>query len=432
MRNKTVAYCSLGCKVNQYDTDSMKLVMEGEGYTTVAFSDIADIYVINTCSVTHVSDRKSRQMISRAHTKNPDAIIVVTGCYAATSPDVVSKLDGVNIVLGTNDRNQIAKVINDYINNKFSDTYINEKDDVEFEDLSADESDKTRAYLKIQDGCNRFCSYCIIPYARGRIRSRSLESTKREFERLAQKGYKEVVLTGIHLMSYGLENKTFDIVDAIAQADNIEGIKRIRLGSLDPDFITDRFVKAVTQNKKVCRHFHLSLQSGSNTVLKRMNRRYTAEQYLEAVNKLRTQMPDCAITTDIIAGFVGETEDEHKQTLDFIKKVGFAKVHVFPYSVRKGTVAELMPNHVNPEIKDRRTHEVAAAAQITCSEYLKSFINKNVDVLVEESVDDENMRGYTDKYVEVILKGNSSLQNAIKTVKVIGIKDNALIGEIIE
>lgn len=431
--SKTAAYCSLGCKVNQYDTDAMRLLMEGAGFVTVPFSDTADIYVINTCSVTHVSDRKSRQMISRAHSLNPNAIIIVAGCYAKTNPNGVAELEGVNIVLGTNDRNEIADVVLSYINANRHDKELHTASEEGFEDLTADESDKTRAYLKIQDGCNRFCSYCIIPYARGRIRSRTLESTRKNLILLAQRGYKEVVLTGIHLMSYGIDmNNGTDITDAIAQADGIDAIKRIRLGSLEPEFVTDKFVRAVSENERVCRQFHLSLQSGSDSVLQRMNRKYTTEQYAAAVNKLRAAMPDCAITTDIIAGFAGETEAEHKETLEFIKRIGFARVHVFPYSVRQGTAAAGFPNQVPPEIKERRAHETARQADASQHEYMSNYIGKDVEVLIEEKCLD-GMRGYTSTYTDVhITDADETLSNELRTVHINGIDDKHLVGELLK
>lgn len=426
---KNAAYCSLGCKVNQYDTDAMRSIMEASGYKTVAFHDIADVYIINTCSVTHISDRKSRQMISRAHTRNPDAIIVVTGCYSKTAPDAVASLPGVNIVLGTNERSMIADIINDYVQKDRASVFAYQSDNSYFEDLSANESDKTRAYLKIQDGCNRFCSYCIIPYARGRIRSRSLESVKREFIKLAEHGYKEVVLTGIHLMSYGVDLCGIDIVDAIAQADDIQGIERIRLGSLEPEFVTDRFVNSVCANKKVCRQFHLSLQSGSDTVLKRMNRKYTSEQYAQAVEKLRTAMPKCAITTDIIAGFAGETEAEHEETLAFVKRIRFSSAHVFPYSVRKGTAAESMKPQVPSQVKERRAHELMQLAGNLHNEYIESFIGDTLEVLLEEPCSG-GMRGYTDTYIDVHTVTDKDLINTICNVKITGVRDGHLFGEL--
>ena len=425
---KTCAYCPLGCKVNQYDTEAMRELMEGAGYKTVPFEDAADIYVINTCSVTHVSDRKSRQMISRAHVKNPDAVIVVAGCYAKTNPDAVSALPGVNIILGTNDRQSIVEVIEKYINEHKEGIFRHTADDSYFEELSADESENTRAYLKIQDGCNRFCTYCIIPYARGRIRSRSLSSVKAELEKLAAHGYKEVVLTGIHLMSYGMErNDGTDLTDAIAQADDIPGIRRIRLGSLEPELITQKFVDYIAGNERVCRQFHLSLQSGSDGVLKRMNRRYTAERYAEKVDMLRAAMPDCAITTDIIAGFVGETEAEHKETLDFVRRIEFARVHVFPYSVRTGTVAEKMQGHVDPAVKERRAHELISLTDEYQRKYMEKLVGKTVEVLVEEPCEG-GMRGYTDTYVDVHLPADESLANSIVRVRITGMEGKWLRG----
>ena len=431
LNKKTAAYCSLGCKVNQYDTEAMRELMERAGYVTVPFDDIADVYIINTCSVTHVSDRKSRQMISRAHTQNAGAVIVVCGCYAKTNPEAVSALPGVNIILGTNDRNDIVNVIDRYLTEKRSGVFSHIADDTTFEDLSADESEKTRAYLKIQDGCNRFCSYCIIPYARGRIRSRTLDSTKRELERLSAHGYREVVLTGIHLMSYGMDFRDgTDITDVLKLAETIDGIDRVRLGSLEPEFVTEKFVETCAKSKKVCRQFHLALQSGSDTVLKRMNRKYTTDKFMQGVNALREAMPDCAVTTDIIAGFVGETEEEHRETLDFVKKAEFARVHVFPYSVREGTVAAKMSGHVSPDIKDRRAHEIAALAAELQIKYMEKFIGTEADVLIEEPCDG-GMRGLTDTYIDVHTNAPETAENEIIKVKITVIEGKHLVGEIV-
>ena len=428
----TCAYCSLGCKVNQYDTEAMRELMERAGYITVPFDDAADVYIINTCSVTHVSDRKSRQMISRAHTKNPDAVIVVAGCYAKTDPETVSNLSGVNIVLGTNDRNSVVDVINNYLNDKDKHQIINSASDKSFEELSADESDKTRAYLKIQDGCNRFCSYCIIPYARGRIRSRSLESVKSEMRKLADHGYKEIVLTGIHTMSYGMDlSDNVDLTDAISQADDIDGIRRIRLGSLEPELMSDKFIDYLASNSRICRQFHMSLQSGSDTVLRRMNRRYTADRYAEKVEKLRKAIPGCAITTDIIAGFVGETEQEHRETLEFVKRIGFAKVHVFPYSVRKGTRAAEMPGHIDPSVKDRRAHELIELASQYQTQYMNGFVGQTTEVLAEEPCIG-GYRGYTDTYVDVHADLPADCVNQLVQVEITGVQDDFLTGKAVK
>ena len=429
-RHMTAAYCSLGCKVNQYDTDAMRGIMESAGFITVPFEDAADVYIINTCSVTHVSDRKSRQMISRAHTKNPDAVVIAAGCYAKTDPDAVANLNGVNIVLGTNDRLKIVDIVKEYLDSSTKSQIRSASDDSSFEDLSADESDKTRAYLKIQDGCNRFCSYCIIPYARGRIRSRSLESTERELKKLSMHGYKEVVLTGIHLMSYGLESGDRDINDVIKLANSIDGIERIRLGSLEPEFCTDTFVRTVASCDKVCRQFHLSLQSGSDSVLARMNRKYTTGDYARVVDSLRAVMPECAVTTDIIAGFVGETEKEHMETIDFVRRIEFARVHVFPYSVRRGTKAEKMPGHLDPSVKEQRTHELIQLTSEYQDKYMSSFIGKKVKVLLEEPCKN-GMRGLTDTYIDVHVKTEETVSNQIKTVLIMGINDKYLTAEII-
>ncbi len=425
------AYCTLGCKVNQYDTQAIQEMLEKEGYETVDFTDVADVYVINTCTVTHIGDKKSRQMISRAHTLAPDAYIVVVGCYSQRAPEEVKQLPGVSLVIGTKDRTNIVEMIKSLHK---GDNAVNAVSDIrsetEFEELCAVREGKTRAQLKIQDGCDRFCTYCAIPYARGPIRSRKLDNIKKELEKLAQGGYKEVVLTGIHLMSYGKDlGGDINLIDAIKQADDINGIKRIRLGSLEPQLMTEESIKYLAENKKICRQFHLSLQSGSATVLKRMNRRYTPEKYEKCVEALRKYMPDCAITTDIIVGFPGETEEEFNETLEFVKRIRLSKIHVFPYSRRSGTVAYNMPNQIEKSIKEKRVSILSALGKELESEFEQSFIGTEQSVLFEETIDGLT-QGYTGNYIKVKVDGNQALHNEIKYVIIDGNENNYLIGHI--
>jgi len=337
-----VAFYTLGCKVNQYETEAMEEIFEKNDYVIVNSDEIADIYVINTCTVTNLSDRKSRQFISRAKKLNKDAIIAVVGCYSQVSPDEVEKIEGVDVIIGTTERNRIlelcekAKVENQRIN-----IVRNIKSQKEFEPINIDDiKSKTRAYIKIQDGCSQFCSYCIIPYARGPIRSRSLDEIVEETQKLANAGFKEVVLTGIHVASYGKDTDKTPLVKVLEEVGKVKGIDRIRLSSLEPTLIDENFMKSILKIGKVCDHFHLSLQSGSDTVLKRMNRKYTTSEYRNIVSIIRKYMPNAGITTDIIVGFPGETEDEFNETLDFVKEIGFSRIHVFKYSPRKGTPAK--------------------------------------------------------------------------------------------
>ncbi len=383
---ETVAFYTLGCKVNQYDTDVMRKHMQRVGYEVVPFDEYADIYVINTCSVTHISDRKSRQVISRAHKQNPSAIVVVAGCYSKTHGEEVSNLPGVSIVLGTDDRASIVDKINDYIAYGHPVAANNQSLSDDFDVLSVNMDDRVRTYLKIQDGCNRFCSYCIIPYARGKLHSRSIESVKSELERLHYIGCREVVITGIHLMSYGLDLGNKNALNELLEFCGTQSmIPRIRLGSLEPALITHKLATIVGNSDNICRQFHLSLQSGSDSVLKRMNRRYTKDDFRRAVNEFRTFMPDCAITTDIIAGFPGETEDEHAETLDFVREIGFSRIHVFPYSKRPGTPAANMPNQIPQNIKRRRAGELIDTGNALELAYNSRFIGTVLPVLIEET-----------------------------------------------
>ncbi len=396
-----VAFCTLGCKVNQYETEAMRELFIKAGYTPVDFDRFADIYVVNTCTVTQMSDKKSRQMLSRAHRLNPNAIIAAVGCYAESAKDSVKELDGVSVVIGTEGRENIVKLCESCMADHTKELYVS--DGVrEFEELSAVRESRTRASLKIQDGCASFCSYCAIPYARGGLRSRSFDDCGAELDTLVKSGYKEIVLVGIQLSAYGFGRggDGHDLCDVIRLAQKL-GVQRLRLGSLEPRFIDERFIETALACPCLCRQFHLSLQSGSDSVLARMNRRYDTEEYRKAVRLIRAVMPDAAITTDIIAGFVGETEDEHRQTLDFVREIGFARVHVFPYSKREGTAAAAMKEHLDKSVKERRARELIQLAEGLEKQYVASWVGKRVSVLVEERGE-----GYSGEYVRVKTHGD--------------------------
>lgn len=393
------ALTTLGCKVNHYETEAMRELFTHEGWQIVDFSEPADVYVVNTCTVTQTSDAKSRQMIARAHRMNPDALVVAVGCYAQVAPESVAALEGVGLVIGTGGRKEIVSRVNEaLVSHKRESCVVPLGELREFEPFSAVRDSRTRATLKIQDGCVNYCSYCIIPYARGPLRSRPLNEISSEVALLAAEGYREVVLTGIHLASYGrdLPEPGVTLLDAIQRAGEPAGIRRIRLGSLEPLFVTKPVAKALADDEKICRQFHLSLQSGSNTVLGRMNRRYTAEEYLHALDLLRAQMPDCAVTTDVIAGFCGETEEEHRETLAFCEQAAFARMHVFPFSLRKGTKAERLPGHLPKAVKEARAQELIALGKRLTGQFLRSQIGSVVEVLAES-----DGAGYSGNYIRV-------------------------------
>lgn len=424
-----VAFLTLGCKVNSYETEAMQSLLLAAGATIVDFSEAADIYVVNTCSVTNMADRKSRQMLHRAKKQNPQAIVVAAGCYAQTAEEATMKENGIDVIIGNNQKKRIVEILEQYMAGEENHRLEIGKE-TEYEELNLDtQVEHTRAYIKIQDGCNQFCSYCIIPYARGRIRSRSPQDVIDEVKRLASSGYQEIVLTGIHLSSYGKasydkpeEGDLHPLLALIMQIDQIENIKRIRLGSLEPRIITEKFVKALSACGKVCPHFHLSLQSGSNTVLKRMNRRYTTVEYAQSVEILRKYYEAPAITTDIIVGFPQETEEEFLETMAFAEKIGFAKIHVFKYSRRKGTVADKMSGQVEESIKTERSERLIALETALGEQYRERFINGREQVLFEEGivVDGESCQvGYNERYVRIAVKTTENLSNSIREVTVI-------------
>lgn len=428
-----VSFCTLGCKVNQYDTDAMRELFINAGHKVVDFDDIADVYIINTCTVTATGDKKSRQMASRAHTLCPDAKLIITGCYAQTSPEEALSLPGVSLVLGTSERSRIVELAEKLVSEgeeqkRFAVTPHGPKD--EFESLSVTKEGRTRAYLKIEDGCDRYCAYCIIPYARGPVRSRPLYDVRRQLELLDGEGYREVVLTGIHLMSYGKDIKGVTLSQAIAQAEGLKNIVRVRLGSLEPQLLSNEFIRMLSESGLVCRQFHLSLQSGSESVLKRMNRRYSPALYADCVYRLRQAMPLCAITTDVIAGFPGETEDEFEETMSFVKELKLAKIHVFPYSRRKGTPAYNMAEQIPSAIKHERAKRLIAVSKQLEDEFASSLIGTVQSVLFEEEKNGL-IWGHTDTYVKVGVKPNEKeLVNAIVPVEITGINRFGAMGVI--
>ena len=396
-----VAFYTLGCKVNHYETQAMEELFRKAGHEIVSFEDAADAYIVNTCTVTSIGDKKSRQILSQAHRRNPDALIAAVGCYAEVAKETVAALPGVSLVLGTEGRKDIVRLVEQAADRVCVPSYPAPFERHSFEELSAQRDSRTRATLKVQDGCVSFCSYCIIPFARGALRSRTLESTEHELRSLAECGYREVVLTGIQLSAYGfdLPDKP-ELSDLIVLADRIPGLERLRLGSLEPRVITDRFLAVARESRTLCRQFHLSLQSGCDTVLARMNRRYTTAEYRDAVERIRACMPDAAITTDIIAGFVGETEEEHRETMRFVEEIGFARIHVFPYSRRKGTKADAMEGHLPRALKEARTKELIALGERLEKAFVDKQLGRTVDVIMED-----DGTGYTGNYVRVRCEG---------------------------
>lgn len=428
---KKVAFHTFGCKVNQYETEAMKALFINNGDTIVSDDESADIYVINTCTVTAVSDKKSRQMIRRLKRQNQNALIAVVGCYSQISPDEVADIDGVNLVLGTDDRSKIVELIRDLEPDAQLKHVRQIQSVTDFEEMQVEQhQDRTRAYLKIQEGCNQFCSYCIIPFARGPIRSRKMDFVVEEVGKLCGNGFKEIVLAGIHVASYGKDLDEGDLLDLLEKIEPIEGLKRIRLSSLAPALLTDRFINRVSKMDKFCPHFHISIQSGSNAVLEAMNRRYTVEAYEAIVEALRIAFINPAITTDVIVGFPGETDEFFLETLETVKRIGFAKVHVFKYSKRKGTRAALFKNQVAEEIKNRRSEVLIAAAEASSVAYRSGFVGETVSVLFEAYDPVTQLgKGHTPHYIEVEVQSPIDLNNRILPVLITGLSDTGLLGK---
>lgn len=423
---------TLGCKVNQYESEAIEEIFESRGFERKEKD--ADVYVINTCTVTNMSDRKSRQMISRARKDNPDAIIAVMGCYSQVKPEDVAKIEGVDIILGSRNKEEVVDLCEDMLQNKEAiDQVLSVSEEKNFEDLQiSNQTEMTRAYMKIQDGCNMYCSYCLIPYARGNVVSRPMESIIKEAERLAANGFKEIVLTGIHVASYGKEfDEDISLINVIENVANVDGIERIRLSSMEPRHITKDFLERMKATGKACDHFHLSLQSGSDDVLKAMNRKYDTKIFKEKTDLIREVFPNAGLTTDIIVGFPGETEENHKETMDFVNDIKFAKTHLFKYSKRDGTRAAKMKDQVNGNIKKDRLKDLEAIEKKNREDFLEKQIGKILEVLFEEKSDMEGFKsGYSTNYLRVNVENPDLPSNEIYDVKIIGIENDELIGEI--
>lgn len=423
---KKAALHNLGCKVNAYETEAMQHLLEEAGYEIVPFTQKADVYVINTCSVTNMADRKSRQMLHKAKKNNPDSIVVAAGCYVQTSEKEVLNDLSVDIVIGNDRKHDLVRLLEEYSLDSVNDTVDDINDGKhDFEELFIDQTkEHTRAFIKVQDGCNQFCSYCIIPYARGRVRSRRFENVIAEVERLAANGFKEVVLTGIHLSSYGVDfEEATGLLELIQAVNAVKGIERIRLGSLEPKIVTEHFVSELSKLDKICPHFHLSLQSGCDATLKRMNRKYTTKEYEIGCELLRKYFVHPAITTDVIVGFPGETEEEFEQTKAYLEHIHFYEMHIFKYSKRKGTRAAVMPDQIDEQIKAARSEKLIALGHDMSKEFRKFYIGKNEEVLFEEKAvigDKEYFVGYTKEYVKVAKETAENLENQIVSGRISG------------
>ena len=435
---KTVAFCTLGCKVNQYETNAMIEQFIKKKYIIKEFNEEADIYIINTCTVTNMADRKSRQMLRRAKELNPNSIIVACGCYAQVAKEELAKIPEIDLIYGTNEKNKIADLIEEKMTEEVLKTKKDGKEketkvtDVmyqkEFLDFGVtDYTEKTRAVIKVQDGCDRFCSYCIIPYARGHVRSRKIQNVVEEIKNIAQKGIKEVVITGIHLTSYGKDFKPHaQLIDLLEEINKIDGIERIRLGSLEPTLITVEFLDRLSKLEKICDHFHLSLQSGCDETLKRMNRRYTTKEFEEGVELIRKYYKNVALTTDIIVGFPGETDEEFNKTYEFLKKINFYQMHIFKYSPRKGTKAAVMPNQIDGNIKEQRSTKLIELSHNNEIKYNEKEVGKELEVLWEEKEGDY-IKGHTKNY-KVVKIPYKNIENTISKAKIEKVEKLELIG----
>ncbi len=434
-RKKRAAFLTLGCKVNQYETDAMVELLENAGYEIVSFQEDADFYIINTCSVTNMAERKSRQMIHRAKKKHPKSTIVAAGCYVQTAAEELRQEYGVDLLVGNNKKKDIVSILEEYTTDREKkENIIDIAKTKEYEELHIKKTmEHTRVYVKIQDGCNQFCSYCLIPYTRGRVRSREKAEILDEVSNLAKNGYREIVLTGIHISSYGQDLENDNLESLLVELHKIEGIERIRLGSLEPRIITEKFVKTISSLDKICPHFHLSLQSGCDATLKRMNRKYTTAEYEMACNLLREYYDRPALTTDVIVGFPGETDEEFEQTVQFLERIHLYEMHVFPYSQRRGTRAEKMDNQVAPSVKHERSKVLLEMTARQKEEYEKSFFGEEEIVLVEEKIaqnNEEYFTGHTKRYLKLSILSHKNIEKQMIRVKIIGYSnENRLLAE---
>lgn len=427
----SVSFCTLGCKVNQYETEAMSKLFSNAGYEVKEFDEKCDIYVINTCTVTSMGDRKSRQMIHRAAKLNPEALIAVVGCYSQVSPDEVKKIEGVGLVLGTKERSHIVELCEKQLKEKEQSVLVTDiMKQRDYEDMWVSSySSKTRAFVKIEDGCTEFCTYCIIPYARGPVRSRSMESIVEEVKALSANGFSEIVLTGIHLASYGRDLKEYTLLDVIKAVSAIDGIKRVRLGSIEPRILTEEFIKEISAIDKMCNHFHIALQSGCDETLKRMNRKYTTCEYKNSVDLVRKYFDNPAIATDIMVGFPGETKEEFEASLKFATELRLADAHVFAYSNRKGTKADKMEGQVEKSVKEARSKEMIAALKQTQKEHLESYVGKTAEVLFEQEVKDGIYEGHMTNYVKVHMKSHEDISGKFLNVTLKSVKGDYIIAE---
>lgn len=429
------ALYTLGCRVNSYESEAMAEKFIREGYEMAEFEDFADVYVINTCTVTNMGDKKSRQMISRARRKNPEAIIAVVGCYSQIASEDVAGIEGVDVVLGSRNKGDVVYWVNRAREEK---KQVVEVKDVlrnkNFEELAINEyQDKTRAFLKIQDGCNKFCTYCLIPYARGAVCSKSPELILKEVKELSRNGFKEIILSGVHTASYGVDLEgDWNLIKILKEINNIDGIERIRIGSIDPNFFTDEVIEIVSKIDKVCPHFHLSLQSGSDATLRRMNRKYTAADYKRAVNTLRRFMPDVSLTTDVIVGFPGESKEEFQETYEFLKDIKLNKMHIFKYSKRTGTKAATMPFQVDGNLKEERSKQLLDLSLILEKEFMEKFVGRDMMVLYEESHGEKENHyvGYTENYIKVVTESCEDLSGKIVKTHLTSVEEENMIGKL--
>lgn len=425
-----IAIHTLGCKVNSYESEAMIELFKQEGYEEVSFKELADVYVINTCTVTNTGDSKSRQMIRKAIRKNPEAVICVVGCYSQIAPDDIKNIDGVSVVLGTQFRNEIVDLVKQFQQDQKQ--IVKVKDVMRlktFEDLNIDHFSNTRAFLKIQDGCNNFCTYCIIPYARGRVRSRSPESVLRQAKELVDHGYYEIVLTGIHTAGYGEDLDDYSFYDLLVDLIKIKGLKRLRISSIETSQIPDEMIDLIASSHVIVDHLHVPLQSGCDETLKRMNRKYNCETYYQKLSHIKEKIPDIVFTTDVIVGFPGETEEEFEKTYQFIEKVGFTQLHVFPYSPRRGTPAAKMDNQIADTIKHERVNRLIELSHQLNSQYAKSQIGKTLRVLFEKE-EDGFFIGHGDNYLLVKVSSDDRLIGQIRDV-IIESYDEILFGRVI-
>lgn len=437
LQGKRAAIVTLGCKVNQYETDAMYGMLKEAGVMMVDPKEAADIYIVNTCSVTNMAERKSRQMLHRAKKKNPDVVVVAVGCYAQVGKEELSKDTNIDLIIGNNKKKDLIHILEEHMGEKESAVesieVIDIAHDQEYESLHVEQlKEHTRAYIKVQDGCNQFCSYCIIPYARGPVRSRAKDDVVREIKELAHNGFKEIILVGIHVASYGVDLGDTTLESLIMDVDKIDGVERIRLSSIEPMTLNQEFIDSIKDSKKLCHHFHISLQSGCDETLKRMNRKYTTAQFKGIVDGLREAFDDVAITTDIMVGFPDESDEEFNKTVEFVRNIKFADAHVFQYSQRRGTPAAKRPNQISPDVKEKRSKIIIAETQKTRDEFINRFIGKTMRVLFEQPAKDGLFEGKTDNYITVHAPSDIDLNDQFRNVLLERNENGIVIGKIVE